>query len=146
MASHESEFRALLDIRVDACEKKDIDRLMSLFDPDIIYYDVVPPLEFAGYDKVRSNFQRWFDEYDGPIALETHGLEISVSEDVAFAHMLHLDSGVHKNGIEAAVWLRSTVCARWSGDKWLIAHEHISLPVNGTWWVEGQDKGHRTAD
>lgn len=66
---------------------------------------------------------------DGPIGLETHELNISTSGDVAFAHMLHLDSGTRKNGPEGAVWVRSTVCCHRSDDGWLITHEHISLPV-----------------
>lgn len=128
---NESEVRALLDSRVDACQKKDIDRLMSLYAPDIVYFDVVQPLQFVGDGEVRRNFVRWFDEYDGPIGLETHELNVAVEGDVAFAHMLHLDTGTRKNGVEGAVWVRSTVCCRRSGDTWRITHEHISMP--GTW-------------
>jgi len=131
MASPDSEIRALLDSRVDACQAKDIGWLMSLYSPDIVYYDVVPPLEFAGSDEVRRNFDRWFDQYDGPISLETHHLDIAISADVAFAHMLHLDSGNRKNGPDGAIWVRSTVCCRRAGSGWQIAHEHISMP--GTW-------------
>lgn len=133
MNSSETKIEALLEGRVDACQEKDIDRLMSFYSSDIVYYDVVPPLQFAGSDKVRDNFVRWFDEYDGPIGLETHDLRIAASADVAFAHMLHLDSGTRNNGIEGAVWVRSTVCLRWLRGDWLITHEHISLPVG---WAE----------
>ena len=130
MASNDSEIRILLDSRVDACRAKDIDRLMSLYSPDIVCYDVVPPLQFTGSAKVRRNFVRWIDEYDGPIGLETRDLSIAASADVAFAHMLHLDSGTRKNGPKGAVWVRSTVCCQRSGGKWLVTHEHISLPGN----------------
>jgi ketosteroid isomerase-like protein len=135
MASNASEIEALLDSRVDACRAKDVDRLMSLYAPDIVYYDVVPPLRFVGTDEVRRNFARWFDEYEGPIGLETHELRIATSADVAFAYMLHVDSGTRNNGVEGAVWIRSTVCLERSGDKWLITHEHISMP--GTWPAPG---------
>jgi ketosteroid isomerase-like protein len=103
---------------------------MSLYSPDSIYFDVVPPLQFAGSAAIRSNFLRWFDEYEGPIGLKTSNLSIAVSRDLAFAHMLHLDSGKRKNGVDAAIWLRSTVCCRRIDDKWLITHEHISLPID----------------
>jgi ketosteroid isomerase-like protein len=130
MTSHESEIRALLDSRVEACRAKDVDRLMSLYSSDIVYFDVVPPLQFAGSADVRRNFKRWFDEYEGEIGLETHELTIAVGEDVAFAHMLHVDSGTRNNGVEGAVWLRSSVCCRRLDGKWLITHEHISMPGN----------------
>ncbi len=129
MASNQSEVRALLDSRVEASRAKDIDRLMSLYSPNIVYFDVVPPRQFTGSDAVRRNFVRWFDEYEGSIGLETHDVHIATSGDVAFAHMLHLDSGTRKDGLSAAIWLRSTVCCQRSNHKWLITHEHISLPV-----------------
>ncbi|MGW4470049.1 YybH family protein [Nonomuraea sp. NPDC004354] len=130
MTSNDSEVREFLESRVEACRTKDIDRLMSHYSPDIVYYDVVPPLRFAGSDEVRGNFARWFDEYDGPIGLETHDLTVAASGDVAFAHMLHLDSGTRKNGLQSAIWVRSTVCLRRSRGQWLITHEHISVPIN----------------
>jgi ketosteroid isomerase-like protein len=135
MTSNDSEVRVLLERRVDACRAKDIDRLMSLYSPNIVYYDVVPPLQFVGSGEVRRNFMRWFDEYDGPISLETHHLKITATADVAFGHMLHLDSGTRKNGLEGSVWVRSTVCCRRAGGTWLITHEHVSLP--GTWPASG---------
>jgi uncharacterized protein (TIGR02246 family) len=139
MASSESEVRALLDRRVEACRAKDLDKLMSLYASDIVYFDVVPPLQFKGPDEVRRNFKRWFDEYEGSIGLETHELQLAVSADVAFVHMLHVDSGTRNNGVDGAVWIRSTVCCRRSNDKWLITHEHISMP--GTWPLPGGE-GH----
>ena len=126
----QSELEALLESRVEACRAKDIDRLMSLYSPDSIYFDVVPPLQFVGSAAIRRNFLRWFDEYEGPIGLETRDLHILTSEDIAFAHMLHLDSGTRKNGHETKIWVRSTVCCRRSNNRWLITHEHISLPFD----------------
>lgn len=130
MTSRESEVRTLLASRVDACQTTDIDRLMSHYSSDIVYYDVVPPLQFEGTEELRRNFVRWFDGFDGPISLETHDLTVAASGDVAFANMLHLDSGTRKGGHRQSIWVRSTVCCRRSNGKWLITHEHISLPIN----------------
>lgn len=125
-----SEVGKLLDIRVEASRAKDIDRLMSLYSPDSVYFDVVPPLQFAGAAAIRRNFLRWFAEYEGPIGLETSDLDVLVGGDVAFAHMLHRHSGKRKNGDDSAIWLRSTVCCRRRHGQWLITHEHISLPID----------------
>jgi hypothetical protein len=51
MNPNDTEVRALLDSRVDASRAKDIDRLMSLYSSDIVYYDVVPP--FSSWDPPR---------------------------------------------------------------------------------------------
>ena len=131
MTSHESEIRALLESRAHASQTKDIDQLMSLYSDDIVYYDAVPPLQFTGHKEVRENFLRWFGEYDGPIGLETHALTVASSAgDIAFAHMLHLDSGTRKNGMNIGIWVRASVCLRKSDGRWLITHEHVSIPIN----------------
>jgi ketosteroid isomerase-like protein len=77
---------------------------------------------------------RWFDEYQGDIRLETHDLRVAVSGDVAFAHMLHPDSGTRRSGRDEVVWVRSTVCLQRIDDHWLITHEHISFPINPESW------------
>jgi uncharacterized protein (TIGR02246 family) len=135
MATHESEVRALLDSWLDACQTRDIDRLMSLYSSDIVYYDVVPPIQFTGSTEVRRNFMQWFGQYDGPIGLEIQDLTIAATADLAFAHMIGLDSGTRKNGPEGAVEVRGTVCCRRLNGRWLITHEHISMP--GTWPLPG---------
>ena len=131
MAAQQDGVIALLNSRVEACRAKDIDRLMSLYSTDIVYFDCVPPLQgFFGCGAVRRNFLRWFDEYEGPIGVESRDVKVVGDGDVAFAHMLDLDKGnVHfvKTGLEEA-WLRSTVCCQRSDDGWLITHEHVSWP------------------
>jgi ketosteroid isomerase-like protein len=130
MTANESEIRALLDKRVDATQAKDIDRLMALYASGIVYYDVVPPTRFEGLVEVRRNYLRWFDEYEGPIGLQTRELDVATSEDVGFAHMLHSVSGKRRSGApQAQAWVRATVCCRRSGAAWLITHEHVSLPL-----------------
>ncbi|MBV9231245.1 MAG: nuclear transport factor 2 family protein [Chloroflexi bacterium] len=124
----QSEVRALLERWLEACRAKDIDRLMSLYSPDSVYYDTVPPLQFVGSAAIRRNFSRWFDNYEGPIGLESRDLHLVMSEEVAFAHMLLLDSGKRKNGNDAGIWVRATVCCQRSNNQWVIMHEHISLP------------------
>ena len=63
--STETAFAALLETRVEACRNKDIDLLMSLDSPDIVYYDILLPHQFVGTDAVRANFLRWFDRVPG---------------------------------------------------------------------------------
>jgi ketosteroid isomerase-like protein len=130
MASTQSEVRALLDSRVEACRAKDIDRLMSLYSPDITYFDVVPPLQYTGSAAIRRNFLRWFDAWKSSIGVEVRDLKILASADVAVAYMLHRTSGALKDGHEVGYWVRATVCCQRSNHRWVITHEHISLPVD----------------
>jgi ketosteroid isomerase-like protein len=130
MAWTESDVRALLASWSEAARLKDIDRLMSLYSSDIVYFDVVPPLKFNGSAAVRSNFLRWFDGWKSLIGLEIRDLNILASGDIAAAHMLVRASGTLKDGREVGYWVRATVCCQRSDNRWLITHEHISLPVD----------------
>ena len=138
LANHADAARAevisVLDRRLEAMQVKDIDQAMSAYSPDIVYFDIIPPHQFVGAVAVRRNFLRWFAEYRGDIKLETHDLSVAVSGDVAFAHMLHPDSGTRRSGQEVTVWVRSTVCLQRSSGRWLITHEHISFPINPNDW------------
>jgi ketosteroid isomerase-like protein len=130
MASIQSEIRALLDGWAEAIRLKDIDRLMALYSPDIVYFDVVPPLQIAGSAAVRRNFLRWFDGWKSPIGQEIRDLNISASGDIATAYMLIRASGTLKSEREVGYWVRATVSCQRSNDRWLLTHEHVSLPVD----------------
>ena len=112
---------------------------MSLYSPDITYFDVVTPLQYSGSDAVRRNFLRWFDSWQSAIGVEIRDLHIVASGDVATAYLLHRTSGTLKNGREVGYWVRATVCCQRSNQRWLITHEHISLPVDPRSWSAAID-------
>lgn len=130
MTSAESEVRALLDRWSEATRAKDIERMMSLYAPDSVYFDIVPPLRFTGSEEIRRNFLRWFDTWQSAIGVELRDLHILVSGDVASTFMLYRASGTRKDGSEVDYWVRATVCCQRSVRGWLIKHEHISAPVD----------------
>ncbi len=125
-----SEVRALFDSRADAMRAKDIDRLMPLFAPDIVYFDLVPPLRYVGSDALRARFLHWFAGWKGPIGMETRELIIEAGGEVAAASMLIRASGTRTNGREVGYWVRTSNGCRCRNGRWLITHEHISLPVD----------------
>jgi uncharacterized protein (TIGR02246 family) len=129
MTSTETEIKALLDTWSAAVAAKDVDGLMTLYAPDIVYFDVVPPLRFSGTEAVRKNFRRWFDIWASGIKSESRDLRILASGDTAIAFKLHRASGTRKDGREIGLWVRVTVACRRVNDRWLITHEHVSVPV-----------------
>jgi uncharacterized protein (TIGR02246 family) len=130
MIATQSDLKALFDDQAEAIRTKDVDRLMSLYSPDILYYDVVPPLRFAGTAALRGRFTQWFDAYKGPTKVEMRDFDIAVSGDIAVAHWLSRVSGTLKNGHPAGFWVRVTSCCQRSNDRWLVTHEHVSLPAD----------------
>ena len=130
MASTESEVKALLDSQFEAMRMKDIDQLMSLYSANIVYFDLVPPLQYVGSAALRQRFLEWFDAWKTSIGMEIRDLTIVAGGDIAAAHMLLRASGTLKNGHEVGYWVRASDCYRLSNDGWLITHEDVSLPVD----------------
>jgi ketosteroid isomerase-like protein len=62
--------------------------------------------------------------------MEVRDLGISTSEDIAIAHWLSRASGTLRNGRQVGSWVRATSCCQRSNQRWLVTHEHISLPVH----------------
>ena len=123
------ELTALFANRSEAIRTKDLERLMALYAPDIVYFDLVPPLQYAGSATLRDRFAHWFDGWASAIRQEARDVTIVAGGDVAAAHMLIRAGGTLKTGREVGYWVRASNVCRRSGDVWLITHEHISLPV-----------------
>lgn len=130
MDSTQSEIRALLDRQAEAMRTKDIDRLMSCYSPDIVYFDTVPPLQYVGSAALRGRFLEWFDGWQSAIGMEKRDLRIVTSGDLAVANFLNRASGTLKNGREVGSWVRVTTCCHRSNQRWLVTHEHVSWPVD----------------
>jgi ketosteroid isomerase-like protein len=48
---------------------------------------------------------------------------------VAFCRSLNRIVGTRANGEKTDVWVRATVGFRRNGGKWMIVHEHFSVPI-----------------
>jgi uncharacterized protein (TIGR02246 family) len=124
----ERQIRTLIDNWANAIRAKDVDGLMSHYTPDILVFDLAPPLQYAGIDAYRKNFEEWFSSFQGSIGCEIRDLSINAGDDVAFGHSLNRISGKRTSGEETDVWVRATVCYRKIDGEWRIAHEHASVP------------------
>lgn len=124
----ERQIRTLIDNWANAIRAKDVDGLMSHYTPDILVFDLAPPLQYAGIDAYRKNFEEWFSSFQGSIGCEIRDLSINAGDDVAFGHSLNRISGERTSGEETDVWVRATVCYRKIDGEWRIAHEHASVP------------------
>ena len=131
----EAEIRECIQGWAKALRAKDVDGLMSHYTPDILAFDLAPPLQHAG-TAYRKGFEEWFRSFRGPIGIEIRDLDITAGEDVAFTHSLNHISGARTSGEETDVWVRVTVCFRKVGGKWLASHEHVSVPF----YMDGSDK------
>jgi ketosteroid isomerase-like protein len=124
-----TEISDLLHRRSAAAHDRDIDRLMAVYSPGIVYFDLVPPLRYVGADALRGRFLHWFGRWESPIGQEIHDLDVLTSGDVAATHMLVRASGTLAGGRAVDYWVRVTSSCHRVDGRWLITHEHVSLPV-----------------
>jgi ketosteroid isomerase-like protein len=126
----EAAIQRLLDDGIRSLRDKNIEGVMSLYARELVSFDIVPPLRYAGADAYRKRWEETFSSFQGPIDYEIHDLDITVGDDVAFGHSLNRISGTLNTGRQTDLWLRSTVCFRKINGKWLIVHTQVSVPVD----------------
>ena len=121
------ELRRLVAERVAAVHAKDPGPLAARQAPDLVFFDVLPPLLSRGSEALGEEAQAWFDAYDGEIGYEVRELEISVDGDVGFCSFVYRVTGTLLSGDEVDMWVRATLgCRRIDGD-WVIVHDHESV-------------------
>jgi ketosteroid isomerase-like protein len=84
----EALIRQRIDNWVEALRAKDIDGIMSLYTPQIVSFDIGPPLRYAGTGNKRRAWEQVFAAYAGPIAYEVRELNITTQGELAFVHSL----------------------------------------------------------
>ncbi len=129
-ATDEAQISALIDDRVNAVRAKDVDGAVANVAADILSFDVVNPLQSIGSDACRKRAEQWFSSFDGPIGFEIRDLNITTGHDVAFCHGLNHVTATTAAGGKLDMWWRATVCLRKTDGKWMITHEHNSVPFN----------------
>lgn len=103
MASTRGQIRALLKARSKAVEAKDIDLLMSFYRHDVVYFDLVPPLQYVGSEALRGRFLDWFARFRGPIRQEIGDLHLSAGDGFAAAYMLIRAGGTWREGVTSII-------------------------------------------
>jgi ketosteroid isomerase-like protein len=125
---------ALIRERVEdwakAIHRKDVDGVMSLYAPNIVSFDLDPPLRYAGADNKRHAWQKLFAAYTGSIAYEVRDLNVATHGELSFVHSVNHVSGTLPSGHITDMWVRWTACFRRIDGVWLIVHDHVSVPAD----------------
>jgi ketosteroid isomerase-like protein len=114
----------------EALRAMDLDGVMAIYAPDIVSFDIAPPLQHVGAEAKRKNWANAFAMYQRPLEYEIRDLTITIGDDVAFGHSLNRINGMLTNGNRTGFWLRWTACFRKIDGNWLIAHDQVSVPLD----------------
>jgi uncharacterized protein (TIGR02246 family) len=126
----EAAIRTVIDAITKAVRAKDVEAMLAQCAPDIVTFDMVPPLKHQGSQAIRGLWARTLAAFDPPLEYEVHDLDISVDGDIAFARCLNRFGGTKKDGRRVLNSLRSTFGLRKIDGQWKVVHEHVSVPFD----------------
>jgi ketosteroid isomerase-like protein len=99
-------------------------------DDSLLVFDVIPPRQYVGAKALSRNWQGFLDGFDGTITLENRDMEVVSDGKLAYAHYIARVAGKGKDGNPIEMAFRLTDVLRKVKGKWLIVHEHVSVPVD----------------
>jgi ketosteroid isomerase-like protein len=126
----EAAIRESIERFAKAFRAKDVDGCMSIFSPQLVSFDILPPLQTVGADAFVKHWREFFASYEGSIQVEFPDVTVAAGGDVAFSYCLHRIAGTLKTGRKTDFWLRWTACWRKTSSAWLVVHEQVSVPAD----------------
>jgi ketosteroid isomerase-like protein len=121
--------RVLLEAWADAVRRHDLPAILAHHEPDIVMFDLPPPLQCKGIEAYKETWDLFFRCHKPGAAFDIEEVSVAAGQDVAFAAVImRCDSSSNpadKNGF----LFRLTVGLRKVNGQWSIAHEHHSEPA-----------------
>jgi ketosteroid isomerase-like protein len=130
----EAEIRGIIEGWRRALHAKDAAALTAHHAPDILSYDLAPPLATRGPDI--QGLKAWLAGWEGPVDHEIRDLSIAAGDGVAFSTSMNRMRATSTSGKRVDLWTRSTVGFRKIDGRWLVVHEHVSVPF----YMDGSER------
>ena len=127
-----AKIRALEDQFVAAFNAKNVDAIMNVYVPDetLVVFDVVPPRQYVGANAYRKDWEAFLVLFKGPLQFKISDLSITTDGNLGYSHSIQHVSGTDMKGQPLNFTVRVTDAYRKINGKWLIIHEHVSVPVD----------------
>jgi len=131
-ATDEKTIRAMYDRFSTAVASKDINTIMSFYIPDesLVAFDAFPPRQYVGAAAYRKDYEDFFATFPGPAKSEARDIHIETAGTLGFSHGIDRWVVTGKDGQPLEIVFRFTDVLRKINGKWLIIHEHLSVPVD----------------
>jgi uncharacterized protein (TIGR02246 family) len=128
-SSDESDLRELIARWSGAVQQKDWEGIRADHDEDILMFDVPPPFLSRGIDAYMATWKTFFTWAPTPVMFQLDDLEVTASQDVAFATATGRCINIERSGDKTNLKFRLTMGFRKHDGRWRIVHEHHSLPA-----------------
>jgi ketosteroid isomerase-like protein len=92
---------------------------------------VVPPRAYVGAKAFRKDWEDFFAAFPGPVeTFDISDLSIMTDGNLGVSHSVQRVVLTDKDGKKVGITLRLTDVYRKIKGKWLIVHQHVSVPVD----------------
>jgi uncharacterized protein (TIGR02246 family) len=121
--------RAVIESWTAAVRRRDIAGILQNHSADIVMFDVPPPFQSKGIEAYNKSWELFFSWTNDPIPFDVTEMSITAGSNVAFvvATMHCAEPGAE--GEHQPLDFRLTVGLRKIDGKWMITHEHHSVPA-----------------
>ncbi|MEU4563165.1 nuclear transport factor 2 family protein [Actinoplanes sp. NPDC023936] len=124
-----NEIREVIERKAALLETGDAEAVLSHYADTFVDYNLAPPLRQPGDARDPAAFKAWIATFREPPRREVTQLEITVDGEVAFATSIDCLSATPRGSEEGfRLWFRVTLGLRRVGGRWLVVHEHESVP------------------
>jgi ketosteroid isomerase-like protein len=123
--------KILLEDWADAVRRHDLPAILAHHEPDMVMFDLPPPLQCKGIEEYKATWDLFFRYHKLGASFDIQELAVTAGLDVAFAVAIMRcgpDSSSNPADKEGFPF-RLTVGLRKVDGHWLIAHEHHSVPA-----------------
>src|SRR6202171_5448637 len=99
-ANDKAEIRQLLDRWAKAFRARDLDGIMSIYEPGqaLVSFDIVAPLQYVGFEAYKKDYQEFLEQFQGAVDVEYRDLNIVAGDTVAFSRGLERMNGTLNAG------------------------------------------------
>jgi ketosteroid isomerase-like protein len=128
----ETKIEALVAAEAAAINAKDVSAIMKAYvaDESLIVSDIIPPRQYVGAKAFRADWQGFVDLFDGPVQFEVTDLHVEAEGTLGYSRSIQHVVGKDTKGQAIDITWRDTAAYRKIDGKWLIVHEHGSVPVD----------------
>lgn len=121
--------RTLIEAWAAAVRRKDYQGILENHTADFVMFDVPPPFRSDGLEAYKKTWDLFFSMANHPVRFDIRDMKVTAGADVAFAVANMGCTTPGADGKPEDLDFRLTVGLRKIDGRWMIAHEHHSVPA-----------------
>ena len=126
----EAAIRDLVVNWAKAVRNQDLNGILANHSQDILMFDVPRPLQSRGIEEYKKTWDVFFAWARDSGVFDIREMNVTAGNDVAFVTALMRCAGTEANGENTELDFRLTIGLCKVRDRWIVTHEHHSIPAS----------------